>query len=210
MKYLLSLFIALFITNNISAQQNDKYLGKVFLRNGKVFSLGYKILEPTGPLKCERIKYKSDKNTQFVHDCKEIEKVRSYELDSIGRVKDSTDYYFKFHKKKFELLEKVNVKGKMELYQTEVIQGGAIMNSGMPGLSMTTGPSSVFYMYYLGKKYNTKVTVLPRRKASKKFRQVLATYYTKCPALTGRMKNKTFFKERSVKEIVSFFNENCN
>ncbi|MHC9087225.1 hypothetical protein ACXIHB_00745 [Tenacibaculum sp. IMCC1] len=198
MKVKVLLTIVSLITLSISAQ--NKPLGKVFLRNGKVHSNGYEWID-NGMAKSPQIKYKTNEGLQFIHDSKEIEKVRNYSVNSKG-IKDSTDYFYKFYKTQFKLIRKVTTSGgKLELFAEDFIN----MYPTKP-FSKTYGSTQV---YYLGKTQRPKIVKLPRRKTSKKFKKVLSEYTSKCKAFTEKINNKNFLKENPVNKIVSYYNENC-
>lgn len=193
-----SLLIILFSLCS-NAQNNDKYLGKVFLRNGQVHTLGYEYVQPNNPSKCMKIKYRTADNLQFVQDCKEIIKVRRFELDSIGNAKDSIDYDYKYYKNGFKLIEKLESRGKVHLYVEHVASGAA-----------SFGSVSMKAVYYIGKQYSTKIEKLHHRKTSKKFKEILRKYFPNCATLEEKINDKKFFKKNAVIKILQYFNENCN
>lgn len=204
------LFIGLLaISINLNSQRDN--LGKVFLKNGKVYKKGYSHLQATSPSKCGRIKYEGDDNLIFIHDCKDIEKIRRYSLDSLENIKDSTDFYYKYQGDKFNLIEKVKMeKGKLELFIEYYYSGGASVPFGFGGFTQTFHTSSPpSKIYSIGKQYNVKIEKLPRRKKSKKFKKAILKYTSKCIAFVKKIEDKNFIKENSVVEIIDFYNKNC-
>ncbi|WP_299120589.1 hypothetical protein [uncultured Tenacibaculum sp.] len=202
MKKKLFVLLILFVKTVDLRSQND-HLGKIFFRNGTQEVVNYKWVTSTNVLQKPKIKF-TKKNGVFVRNgFNEIEKIRKYHTKD-NKVNDSTDYYFKSLDSKILTLRSVISKGKLRLYAKD--HSREYNSSFVFG---TINGSSSYQTYYVAPPYSVKVTKLPKKIKSKKFKKILSKYTSKCKPFTEKLNDKKFLENKSVKDIINYYNENC-
>lgn len=181
----------IFLSTTIYSQDFlDSYeYGTIFFRNGKTLRGHLKMTSNND------IKYKlllGDKKQVF--DDKTVNKIIFDE--------DKREFIYKIKDKSVLLLER-RIKGKLDLFYTEVITSDGF------------GNELHYTIYYIGKTDYDLVMFLPKNTKSKKFIKIISKYTSDCKIFTEAIKDKKSilenfdYKNTRVIDMITYYNSHC-
>ena len=104
----------------------------------------------------------------------------------------------------YTILLQITIDGKMSLYE-DVYEG--FTNPAMTGgLSMNNSTTT----YYISKQgSNEAVNLRVGTTYSKRFRKIAQVFFEDCPDLLEKINSKSYFKRYGIKEVINFYNAEC-
>ena len=107
-------------------------------------------------------------------------------------------------------LLKIIKRGKVDLFSETITTSGFVVPNGMPGDMMMGSYSTSRTVYYIANGGENVVAKLGSGNTyTNRFKRKAKKYFGSCPELIEKINTK-FFKRRSLKKIIDYFNENCN
>ena len=190
------LLVSLFVLSNNYAQKAPVKVGK---RDGSVFTA-------VGKMKDNRIKiWENTKSKAYYLDLSEIEFVHF----RYGKRKGDKMYRSVIVEGKDNsiFLEEL-VRGEISLYKdftSNMVMGATPMGAGGPMIQ-----SYNIVDYYVKRSNQQNATHLASNELfSKNFKKAASEFFSDCPLLVEKLQTKEFNK-KDIKEIVTFYNENCD
>lgn len=156
----------------------------------------------------DKIKFKTDKKSK-------ASKYHFTNLDKviIGEGEDSSTYkYIKVDIETYKVLKEVSF-GKVSLYTQDITgySNGAFVPTGFGGGMWIAGGSSYQIKdLFVQRTEDEMATHLGSNQLfSKNFKKAASEYFSDCPNLVQKIKDKEY-KKKDIKEIVVFYNNQCD
>lgn len=201
-KILLSLLAVLFTVSFYS----QKGKATIFFKEGKSLK-GIVKIKHTGVIKYQKKK----RAEKVIYDFNNIDHIDMYQGGDVA-----TYVYLKVKGKTSSRVLEEMATGRANLYRivTEGTTGGMPMGTGAGGMGMgmgmTMGHSYTLKSYYICKEGEKEVNYLGSTNwLSKSFKKAASEYFNDCPVLAKKIIEREY-KKRDIREIVDFYNTECD
>lgn len=204
MKKLLIIFTVLLFINSSKAQ-TFRPDAIITFKDGTTKEGFIKLKSKGGPVSPKSaykiIKYKSTKASEKeIYDYTTVEKIQY--RNSFGDL--IVAEYIKVNKYKKPQLLDLEIHGKMSLYSKYNPNGNG------PGIGQGMASGAMNRIFYVKRQDADKAEfyIIYGSIPPKKFKKVVRDYFTNCPAIQEKIKNKEL-KKKDFRKAVEFYNENC-